>query len=96
MSETEQRLDIWLWRTRFFKMRADAAKSVSKKGVRIDRTGMVRKTTKPGAVVAIGDILVFRKQTEVLSVRVLALPERRGPASEAQLCYEAVKETEDE
>lgn len=57
---------------------------------------MVRKTTKPGAVICVGDILVFRKGSELISLRILALPERRGPASEAQLCYEAVKETEDE
>lgn len=97
MSDTEdQRLDIWLWRARFFKMRSDAAKAITSKGVRIDRTGLVRKTSKPGAVIAVGDILVFRKGAELVSLRILALPDRRGPASEAQLCYEAVKETESE
>lgn len=96
MSEdTEQRLDIWLWRARFFKQRADAAKLVTKKGVRIDRTGMIRKSNKPGASVCIGDVLTFRYNDEVLSVRVLGLPERRGPAPEAQSCYEmAVDEDE--
>ncbi|MDF1679530.1 MULTISPECIES: S4 domain-containing protein [Ponticaulis] len=92
MAETEQRLDIWLWRARFFKMRADAAKAVSQKGVRIDRTGMIRKSQKPGATVCEGDILTFRARGQVLTVRVLGLPLRRGPAAEAQGFYESVSE----
>ncbi len=87
MSEPGQRLDIWLWRARFFKTRPEAAKLVSDKGVRIDRTGMVRKSNKPGASVQIGDVLTFRKAGEVRTVRILGLPERRGPASEAQAHY---------
>ncbi|WP_293612070.1 RNA-binding S4 domain-containing protein [Ponticaulis sp.] len=92
MDETEQRLDIWLWRTRFFKMRADAAKAVSQKGVRIDRTGMVRKSQKPGATVCEGDVLTFRARGQVLTVRVLGLPARRGPAAEAQGFYDTLTE----
>ncbi len=93
MSEAEQRLDIWLWRARFFKMRSDAAEAISKKGVRIDRTGMVRKVTKPGVTVCSGDVLSFRKGKDVITLRVVALPERRGPAPEAQSHYE-ILETE--
>ena len=70
-------------------MRADAAKAVSQKGVRIDRTGMVRKSQKPGATVCEGDVLTFRARGQVLTVRVLGLPARRGPAAEAQGFYEA-------
>ena len=92
MSEPEQRLDIWLWRARFFKARPEAARSISDKGVRIDRTGMIRKTSKPGAGVVVGDILIFRARGTVLTVRVLGLPERRGPASEAQTHYEIITE----
>ena len=92
MSDTEQRLDIWLWRTRFFKMRADAAKTVSQKGVRIDRAGMIRKTETPGATIVPDDILIFRSRGEVITVRVLGLPARRGPASEAVEFYERLSE----
>ena len=92
MAETEQRLDIWLWRARFFKMRAEAAKAVSQKGVRIDRTGLVRKSQKPGATVCEGDVLTFRARGQVLAIRVLGLPARRGPAAEAQGFYELVTE----
>ena len=88
MSEAEQRLDIWLWRSRWFKTRADAAKLVTAKGVRIDRTGLVRKTSKPGATIVPDDILTFRKEGEVITLRILGLPDRRGPATEAQTHYE--------
>ena len=86
--ETEQRLDIWLWRTRFFKTRGDAAKGIASKGVRIDRTGMVRKASKPGTTIMPGDVLTFRNHGEIAIIQVIALPHRRGPASEAQTCYE--------
>ena len=64
---------------------------ITKKGVRIDRTGMVRKATKPGVTVIIGDILTFRKGSEIKTLRVLGLPHRRGPAAEAQEAYEFVE-----
>ena len=78
MSEAEQRLDIWLWRARFFKMRSDAAEAISKKGVRIDRTGMVRKVTKPGVTVCSGDVLSFRKGKDVITLRVVACNLEKG------------------
>lgn len=96
MEGEDQRLDIWLWRTRFFKTRAIAAEAISKRGVRIDRTGLVRKSTKPGASITVGDILTFRKGSDVISLRVLELPGRRGPASEAQACYQIADDKNDE
>mgnify|MGYP001549813328 CR=1 FL=1 len=89
-TETEQRLDIWPWRARFFKTRSEAAKLVTTKGVRVDRSGLVRKVIKPGATVTPDDILSFRKAKEIVTVRVLGLPHRRGPAPEAQENYELV------
>jgi len=66
---------------------------VTSRGVRIDRTGLIRKSSKPGATVMVGDILTFRKGRELITVRICALPERRGPAIEAQACYEKLIET---
>jgi ribosome-associated heat shock protein Hsp15 len=43
---------------------------------------------KPGHVVRPGDILTLGKGADVLVVRVLALAERRGSASEARQLYE--------
>ncbi|MEM9739051.1 MAG: RNA-binding S4 domain-containing protein [Pseudomonadota bacterium] len=82
------RLDVWLWRARFFKTRALAGQAVSKRGVRLTRFGQTRRTSKPGAGVAVGDVLTFTKGSHIEVIQVLALGERRGPASEAQGLYE--------
>lgn len=37
--------------------------------------------------VAVGDVLTFPIGRQVRIVEILALPERRGPASDAQACY---------
>jgi ribosome-associated heat shock protein Hsp15 len=38
--------------------------------------------------VGAGDVLTFPQARRVRVVRILALPPRRGPAPEAQACYE--------
>jgi ribosome-associated heat shock protein Hsp15 len=43
---------------------------------------------KPSCDLAPGDMLDITQGTDVLTVRVLALPARRGPATEAATCYE--------
>lgn len=85
------RLDIWLWRARFFKTRALATDYVSRKGVRLTRNGQTRKTTKSGARLAVGDVLTFYKAKQIQTIKVLAFGERRGPASEAQALYSEVE-----
>ncbi|MEM8617607.1 MAG: RNA-binding S4 domain-containing protein [Pseudomonadota bacterium] len=86
--ETEAlRVDIWLWRARFFKTRAAASDYVGRKGVRITRLGQTRKTDKPGARISPGDTLTFYKAKQIETVEIVALGTRRGPASEAQALY---------
>ncbi|MEO1642732.1 MAG: RNA-binding S4 domain-containing protein [Pseudomonadota bacterium] len=90
MSDTSDeavRLDIWLWRARFFKTRALATDYVSRKGVRLTRTGQTRKVSKPGARLAVGDVLTFYKAKEIQNVEIIAFGERRGPVAEAQTLY---------
>ena len=77
------RVDKWLWHARFFKTRALAARVVQA-GIRIGG----EPAAKPHRAVGPGDVLTFHQARRVRVVRILALPERRGPAPEAQACYE--------
>lgn len=84
------RLDLWLWRARFFKTRTLATRFVDAGRVRVTRAGEVLRGRKPAFPVTPGDVLTFARRGRVFCVRVAALPLRRGPASEAQALYEAV------
>ena len=80
------RLDKWLFHARFYRTRplAQAAASSGKvrlNGVRVD---------KPGHAIKPGDIVTLGRGAEIMAVRVLALAERRGPASEARNLYEVL------
>ncbi len=88
MSEAEScRVDVWLWRARFFKTRPLAVRFVEAGRVRLTRAGAESRIDKPGRSVRVGDGLVFALGGRVIAVQVLALGERRGPASEAQALY---------
>lgn len=89
MDKTDgQRLDAWLWRARFFKTRALAATVVTKGRVRLNGD----RVAKASRQVRAGDVLTFPQGGDIRVVRVLDFAERRGPASEAQLLYEAVED----
>ena len=81
-----QRLDKWLWCARFLRQRADCARLVAGGMVRVNR----QPTDKPHARLRPGDVLTLPLGQQVRVVRVLALAERRGPASEAALLYEEI------
>jgi ribosome-associated heat shock protein Hsp15 len=51
-----------------------------------------RVVTKPSAAVGAGDVLTLVQGDRVRVVRVLGLPGRRGPATEAQALYEESQE----
>jgi ribosome-associated heat shock protein Hsp15 len=88
--EDRLRLDVFLWRARFFKARTSATEAIERSGARIERDGQVRRIDKPATPVEAGDILAFKAPAGPKLVRVLSLPERRGPPTEAALCYEVV------
>lgn len=92
MSDHRMRLDVFLWRARFFKTRGAASNSIEMSGARIERDGHVRRTDKPSAPLEPGDILSFTSPSGARLVRVVGLPQRRGPPAEAAMCYEPVKE----
>lgn len=85
------RIDVFLWRARFFKARSGATEAIETQGARIEREGQVRRIDKPSTPVAPGDLLSFAAPSGNRLVRILALPARRGPPSEAALCYEAAE-----
>ncbi len=47
-----------------------------------------RRVERAHSPVRIGDLITLAQENRVRVVRVLALPHRRGPAQEAQGCYE--------
>jgi len=61
---------------------------VSQGRVRINR----QPTDKPHARLRPGDVITLPLRGGVRVVRVLALPERRGRASDARLLYEEISE----
>lgn len=81
------RLDVWLWRARFFKTRALAAAHVAGGGVRLSRANAVRRLDKPSEAVGVGDELAFKPNRALIALRIDALGERRGPAPEARALY---------
>ncbi len=87
-SSARMRIDLWLWRARFFKTRSMAAASISEHGARIERDGHTRRVEKPSAEIAQGDMLAFSVEGGARLVRVLHLPDRRGPGAEAAACYD--------
>ena len=93
MSEAEDscRVDVWLWRARFFKTRSLAARFVEEGRVRLTRAGTETRLDKPSRSVRPGDALVFALGGRLVAVRVEAAGERRGPATEARGLYSALE-----
>ncbi len=82
--EAGLRLDKWLVHARLFKTRGLAAAQIEGGGVRVNG----QPSRKPGRVVRPGDLITLSAHGRVREFHVLALGERRGPASEAQGLYE--------
>jgi ribosome-associated heat shock protein Hsp15 len=83
MDETDvQRLDKWLWHCRFYKTRSLATAAIAGGKVHLNADRV-----KPAHRVRIGDRLSLSLQGIVAEFEVLGLPERRGPAAEAQTHY---------
>ncbi|MEO1608567.1 MAG: RNA-binding S4 domain-containing protein [Pseudomonadota bacterium] len=79
-----QRLDKWLWYVRMVKTRSLAAALVRDGKVRVNR----ERTTKPGYLVKIDDVITVTVQGRVRILKVLAPGSRRGTAPEAAQLYE--------
>jgi ribosome-associated heat shock protein Hsp15 len=93
MNEPACRIDVWLWRARFFKTRGLAARFVEDGRVRRTRPGRGEdRLDKASRTARAGDRLVFILGDRVLDLTILDCGTRRGPAAEAQGLYR--RETE--
>ncbi len=77
------RLDLLLFNLRFAKSRTLAQRWIAEGHIRCNRERVVRQDLD----VAAGDVLTLPLRSRVLVIEILALPARRGPASEARVCY---------
>ena len=83
------RVDKLLWFLRFAKTRPLAQTMAEQGHIRANGRRVERAAHK----ICVGDILVLPLPSGVGCVEILALPDRRGPASEAQSCYRVLDET---
>ena len=91
MTEATIRLDKWLFQARLFKTRGLAMARIEGGGVRLNG----RPCRKAGHVLRIGDQLTVPTPGRIIALRVLALGDRRGPASEARLLYQDLSDDGD-
>ena len=80
------RLDIYLYYIRIFKSRSIATKFVSNNRLRI--SGQL--TQKPHKMISIGDVLTITINDNIKVLKVLNIPNRRGPYSESLNFYEDI------
>jgi ribosome-associated heat shock protein Hsp15 len=77
------RIDKWLWAARFFKTRSLATDAVEG-----GRARLGGERIKPARNIKPGDMLRVENESGVYELRVMALSDKRGPASVAQTLYE--------
>lgn len=80
------RIDRFLFFIRLLKSRTLAQSVIDEGYVRIDG----KRVEKPSDPVHVGSVIALPLHGHVRILRILALPHRRGPASEARACYEEV------
>ena len=78
------RIDRYLHCIRLVKSRTLAQAVVAAGHIRIDG----KRVEKPSEEVRIGSIVALPLNERVRVLKVLALPDRRGPPAAARLCYE--------
>ena len=84
-----QRLDKWLWFSRWIKTRTLAAHLIEQGYVRVDgkRAEQAAKQVGPGAV------LTIAFEQRIVVVEILGCAERRGPYSEASKLYRVIEDS---
>ncbi|QID19035.1 RNA-binding S4 domain-containing protein [Nitrogeniibacter mangrovi] len=82
------RFDKWLWAARFFKTRSVASAAIEGGHAHLNGARV-----KPAHPIRIDDRVDITRGQERLTVRVVALSDRRGPAPVAQTLYEETPES---
>ena len=82
------RIDRYLHCIRLVKSRTLAQAIIGEGHARIDG----KRVVKPSEPVRVGSVIALPLHNRVRVLRVLALPERRCPSSEAQRAYEEIGE----
>lgn len=82
-----QRIDKYLWFARLAKSRS-IARAMAERGI-MRLNG--RRIDRAHSAVRVGDLLTLAQGGRVRVVRVLRLPDRRGPARDAADCYEELE-----
>ena len=77
------RIDRLLYALRFARSRALAQRWIAEGHIRRNGERVLRRDLD----VAVGDVLTLPLRRKVLVIELLALPVRRGSASEARACY---------
>ncbi len=85
MSSEILRIDKLLWYLRFARSRSIAQTMAETGHIRLNG----RRIDKASVAVRAGDVLTLPVHGEVRAIRILTLPARRGPPSEAAECWEA-------
>ena len=83
------RIDRFLFFIRLIKSRTQAQALLAEGRTRIDG----KRVEKPSDEVRVGSVVALPLRGQIRILRVLALPERRGPPAEARLAYEELGET---
>ena len=83
MTDTNVRIDKWLWAARFFKTRSLATDAVDRGRVRLDGDSI-----KPARAVKLGDKLTIDNGSNAWEVLVTGISDHRGSATIAATMYE--------
>lgn len=78
------RIDRFLFCVRLVKSRTLAQAVIASGHARIEG----KRVKKPSEEVSVGSTIALPLHGHIRVLRVLRLPERRGPAAEARACYE--------
>jgi ribosome-associated heat shock protein Hsp15 len=80
------RIDKLLWHLRLSKSRSLAQTLVATGHVRLNGI----RVEKPSVEAKTGDTITLPRGEGALAIRIVSIPPRRGPASEARACYSEI------